>query len=101
MRHQKFKLLINAVREIKAFRLLVAHGVLLITLKAPTSLILINMNDLSSENSSQEIRKDVPIIVVCAADDKYAMPLAKMARSILESIKEDSSIIFYAMCNYF
>ena len=53
------------------------------------------MNDLSSENSSQEIRKDVPIIVVCAADDKYAMPLAVTVRSAIENLKGNYKILLF------
>ena len=59
------------------------------------------MNKVSGEMILENYQKIRPIIVVCAAADKYATPLAKIARSILENIKEDSSIIFYTMCNYF
>ena len=55
------------------------------------------MNDLSSENSSQEIRKDVPIIVVCAADDKYAMPLAVTVRSAIENLKGNYKILLFIL----
>lgn len=55
------------------------------------------MNDLRSKNSSQEIRKDVPIIVVCAADDKYAMPLAVTVRSAIENLKGNYKILLFIL----
>jgi lipopolysaccharide biosynthesis glycosyltransferase len=40
-------------------------------------------------------QKHSPIIIVCAADDKYAMPLAVTVRSALENLKRNCSIILY------
>lgn len=40
-------------------------------------------------------QKNSPIIVVCAADDKYAMPLAVTVRSALENLNSDCRIILY------
>lgn len=40
-------------------------------------------------------QKNSPIIIVCAADDKYAMPLAVTVRSALENLKSDCRIILY------
>lgn len=51
------------------------------------------MNESSSENSSQEMQKDNPIIVVCAADNNYVMPLAVTVRSAIENLENKSSRI--------
>lgn len=36
-----------------------------------------------------------PIVVVCAADDNYAMPVAVMLRSVLANLNRDRSLITY------
>ena len=38
-----------------------------------------------------------PIIVACAADDRYAMPMAVMLRSVIENISDDRQIYIYAI----
>ncbi|MBE9189327.1 glycosyltransferase family 8 protein [Gloeocapsopsis crepidinum LEGE 06123] len=38
-----------------------------------------------------------PIVVVCAADDKYAMPLSVTARSLLANLSNDYSILLFVI----
>lgn len=38
-----------------------------------------------------------PIVVVCAADDKYSMPLAVVARSALENLKRDRKMHLFVI----
>ena len=38
---------------------------------------------------------DDPIAVVCAADDRYAMPLAVVIRSAIENLSSDRQIVFF------
>ena len=40
---------------------------------------------------------NAPIVVVCAADDNYAMPLAVTMRSALENLKGNCKIFFYVI----
>jgi lipopolysaccharide biosynthesis glycosyltransferase len=54
--------------------------------------MLVDTNSLNYSNSPQV---NDPIIVVCAADDNYAMPLAVMARSALANLKSDRSMILF------
>ncbi|MBD2444362.1 glycosyltransferase family 8 protein [Dolichospermum sp. FACHB-1091] len=57
--------------------------------------MFVDTNSLSSENDSNSPQVNDPIILVCAADDKYAMPLATMTRSVLENLQRDRRISFY------
>ena len=41
------------------------------------------------------IKSDESIVVVCAADDNYAMPLAVMARSIVENLSNNWKLILF------
>lgn len=41
------------------------------------------------------IPQNEPIVAVCAADDRYAMPLAVVIRSTLENLNSDRQIIFF------
>ena len=51
----------------------------------------LNNEDRNLDNHQNE----EPIIVVCAADDKYAMPLAVTVRSALENLKSELGIILF------
>ncbi len=48
-------------------------------------------------NEDKSIVLEEPIVVVCAADDKYAMPLAVVARSALENLKSDRKMILFVI----
>lgn len=48
-------------------------------------------------NKDKSIVLEEPIVVVCAADDKYAMPLAVVARSALENLKSDRKMILFVI----
>ncbi|BAZ40636.1 glycosyl transferase family 8 [Calothrix sp. NIES-4101] len=54
-----------------------------------------NVDNLNREKCFETHQKEEPIVVVCAADDKYAMPLAVMARSVIENIKSDRKITLF------
>jgi lipopolysaccharide biosynthesis glycosyltransferase len=45
----------------------------------------------------KEHDRNESIIVVCSADDKYAMPLAVMARSAIENLNEYRNIVLYVI----
>ena len=57
--------------------------------------MIADANNLSRENYLDFSRKNTPIIVVFAADDNYAMPLAVTARSILANLGKDWSITLF------
>lgn len=38
-----------------------------------------------------------PIIIACAADDRYAMPMAVMLRSVIENISDNQQVCIYAV----
>ena len=50
-----------------------------------------------SEENLLLSKTNEPIIVVCAADDGYAMPLAVVIRSALENLNRDRQIIFFVI----
>lgn len=45
----------------------------------------------------EEHDKNDPIIIVCSADEKYAMPLAVMARSAIENLNKCRDILLYVI----
>ena len=45
----------------------------------------------------EEHNKNEPIIIVCSADEKYAMPLAVMARSAIENLNKYRDIVLYVI----
>lgn len=53
--------------------------------------------NLVSKNQIGINQKHEPIVVVCASDDNYAMPLAVTIRSALENLKGDRKITFYVI----
>lgn len=65
--------------------------------------MLTNADNMASRNEQTSSHVKESIAVVCAADDKYAMPLAVMARSVLENLKSDRNVIFFiidgGICN--
>jgi lipopolysaccharide biosynthesis glycosyltransferase len=57
----------------------------------------IYVNDLSFNYINDPILQDDPIVIVCAADDNYAMPLAVMARSVLENLKDGCDLLLFVI----
>jgi lipopolysaccharide biosynthesis glycosyltransferase len=60
------------------------------------------MHFINTENSSykEDLRayhEDESIVVVCAADNNYAMPLAVTMRSAIENLNKNCKIIFYVI----
>ena len=53
--------------------------------------------DLDYQAEVQSARSHQHIVVVCSADDNYAMPLAVTLRSALENFKGNSKILFYVI----
>lgn len=51
----------------------------------------------NEENVLIQNKTHEPIIVVCAADNRYAMPLAVVIRSALENLNCDRQIIFFVI----
>jgi lipopolysaccharide biosynthesis glycosyltransferase len=45
--------------------------------------------------SSAPDKNNEPIVIVCAADDKYSMPLSVMARSVLANLKNKRKVQFF------
>lgn len=56
---------------------------------------LIDNKDLVWKEEVKLSTSNEPIVVVCAADNNYAMPLAVTMRSALENLKGDRKIVFY------
>jgi lipopolysaccharide biosynthesis glycosyltransferase len=54
--------------------------------------MLSKMNRSSHTDYFDNSHESEPIVLVCAADDRYAMPLAVMARSALENIRSDRKV---------
>jgi lipopolysaccharide biosynthesis glycosyltransferase len=52
-------------------------------------------NNLYAKSEEQWLESEENIVLVCAADDKYAMPLAVAVRSVLENLKDDSSLYLF------
>jgi len=52
-------------------------------------------DDLINERREDIVQDLQPILVVCAADNNYAMPLAVTMRSALENLKSTRKIFFY------
>lgn len=44
-----------------------------------------------------EFTVDQPLTIVCAADDKYAMPLTVTMRSVIENLKSDRQVILFVI----
>jgi lipopolysaccharide biosynthesis glycosyltransferase len=56
---------------------------------------LIDNENLVWEEEVKLSTSNKPIVVVCAADNNYAMPLAVTMRSALENLKSDHKILFF------
>ena len=54
------------------------------------------INNLDRQNNLT-LLKNEEIIIVCAADDQYAKPLAVVARSILENLHEDCKMLLFVI----
>jgi lipopolysaccharide biosynthesis glycosyltransferase len=63
-----------------------------------------NFDNLEREKCLESHRQQEPIVVVCAADDKYAMPLGVMIRSVLANLKGNRQINLFiidgGICNH-
>jgi lipopolysaccharide biosynthesis glycosyltransferase len=55
------------------------------------SVIMESTNRLKAE----DVQGNVPIVIVCAADDRYAMPLAVMMRSAIENLDVQRNVFLY------
>lgn len=55
------------------------------------------LNELNIENKPESTLKNEPIVLVCAADDNYAMPLAVTARSVLVNITSQRKTILFVI----
>lgn len=53
------------------------------------------INNLSCERQVEPVLENEHIVLVCAADNNYAMPLAVTMRSALENLKGDRKILFF------
>jgi len=53
------------------------------------------VDDLINERGEDIVQDLQPIVVVCASDNNYAMPLAVTMRSALENLKSDRKIFLY------
>lgn len=56
---------------------------------------MMKVDSLDSDSEAKSLLESETIIVVCAADSNYAMPLAVTLRSALENLKGNCKIIFY------
>jgi lipopolysaccharide biosynthesis glycosyltransferase len=52
-------------------------------------------SNLYAKSEEQQIESKENIVLVCAADDKYAMPLAVAVRSVLENLTDDNSLSLF------
>jgi len=59
--------------------------------------MLIDIERLSVKNCLNAPQVNEPIVVVCAADDKYAMPLSVTARSLLANLSNDYSVLLFVI----
>ena len=57
--------------------------------------MFISVNNLNTEKKTDTTINNEPIILVCAADDNYAMQVAVTGRSVLENLKSDRQILFF------
>ena len=57
---------------------------------------MLTQNQISQKNSTPS-SKNEPIVLVCAADDNYAMPLAVTLRSVLENLGRDRRISLFVI----
>ncbi|MBW4553037.1 MAG: glycosyltransferase family 8 protein [Aphanocapsa sp. GSE-SYN-MK-11-07L] len=57
--------------------------------------MIVDTDSLNFEKPSQSSQEKETIFAVCAADDRYAMPLSVMARSAIENLKEDFSLLLF------
>jgi len=50
---------------------------------------------LNNELKVKDVAVNKPIAIVCAADNKYAMPLAVTIRSVIENLNKNCKVIFF------
>lgn len=55
------------------------------------------VDSLNSEKKSEPVLESEPIVVVCSADDKYAMQLAVTGCSVLMNLKSDRKMLLYVI----
>lgn len=52
-------------------------------------------NNVERQEKLKLTTENQPIVVVCAADDNYAMPLAAMVCSVMDNLRDDCSVAFF------
>jgi lipopolysaccharide biosynthesis glycosyltransferase len=68
---------------------------LIVNIKIGKNPMFISVNNLNTEKKTDPTIKNEPIILVCAADDNYAMQVAVTGRSALENLKSDRQIVLF------
>lgn len=59
--------------------------------------LFVRENYLNLERKKESILDSEPIVLVCAADDRYAMPLSVMVRSAIENLKSNRKIALFVI----